>query len=150
MGLSDIIAAFISEALGQEDGIVELSRMELARQFGCVPSQINYVLDTRFSPANGYLVESRRGGGGYIRVTQLYMEPRLLLMHALGSVSDILTARDASQLLQNLWQAEAIPLQAAQLLTAAVSDDTLSPIPEPMRSVMRARILRAGLTQLLR
>ena len=65
MGISDVIAAFINDALSQaENGTAELQRAELANKFNCVPSQINYVISTRFSPEMGYIVESRRGGGG--------------------------------------------------------------------------------------
>ena len=69
MGISDLIAAFIAEELERADGVVELQRSDLAQRFDCVPSQINYVMSTRFSPERGYIVESRRGGNGYIRIT---------------------------------------------------------------------------------
>ena len=70
MGISDIIEQFIREAL-EEDNSVNLQRNELASRFGCVPSQINYVISTRFNPEKGYIVESRRGGGGYIRIRRI-------------------------------------------------------------------------------
>ena len=69
MATSDLIARFILDALDEANGIAELQRATLAEQFSCVPSQINYVISTRFSPERGYIVESRRGGGGYIRIT---------------------------------------------------------------------------------
>ena len=65
MGISDLIAGFIQDALDEANGVLELQRSDLAQRFGCVPSQINYVMSTRFSPEHGYIVESRRGGGGY-------------------------------------------------------------------------------------
>lgn len=68
MGISDQIAAFIYELLGDSNGVLELQRQELAKQFNVVPSQINYVLDSRFRPEQGFVIESRRGGGGYIRI----------------------------------------------------------------------------------
>ena len=70
MGMSDLIASFINEMLAEEDGIAELQRAELASRFNCVPSQINYVISSRFTPEQGYIVESRRGGGGYVRIVQ--------------------------------------------------------------------------------
>lgn len=72
MAMSDKIEAFIMELLKEEmsDGI-ELGRNELASVFNCVPSQINYVISTRFNPEKGYIVESRRGGGGYIRIKRI-------------------------------------------------------------------------------
>ena len=65
LGISDIIAGFIQQELDQAGGALELQRADLAQRFNCVPSQINYVMSTRFSPEHGYIVESRRGGGGH-------------------------------------------------------------------------------------
>lgn len=73
--LSNIIEEFIKELLEEtEDGIVEIQRNELADYFDCAPSQINYVLTTRFTPYMGYYVESRRGGGGYIKIVKVGIE----------------------------------------------------------------------------
>ena len=72
--LSDHIEEFIKELLIEDEGMAELQRNELAQKFNCAPSQINYVLTTRFSPNRGYVTESRRGGGGYIRVIRLDIE----------------------------------------------------------------------------
>ena len=70
MGISDLIASFLQDSLDTaEDGVLEVQRSDLAQRFNCVPSQINYVMSTRFSPERGYIVESRRGGNGYIRIT---------------------------------------------------------------------------------
>ena len=81
MGTSDLIARFIMEALDNEEGIAELQRSMIANRFGCVPSQINYVISTRFSPEHGYVVESRRGGGGYIRIKRVRSSPTLSNPH---------------------------------------------------------------------
>ena len=80
MGISDTIAEFINELLRDESS-TEVQRAELASRFNCVPSQINYVISTRFSPERGYIVESRRGGGGYIRIIRVMPEPGDVLMH---------------------------------------------------------------------
>ena len=84
MRLSDSIEQFIKDLLKEESTEVELKRNELAEYFGCAPSQINYVLATRFSPDHGYLTESRRGGGGYIRIVRVVRSgsQRLMLMDA--------------------------------------------------------------------
>ena len=71
MGISDRIEAFICELMKEDDGWVELGRNELAGIFNCVPSQINYVMSTRFTPNRGYITESRRGGGGYLRIKRI-------------------------------------------------------------------------------
>ena len=74
MGISDLIASFLLEGLEEaENGVLEVQRSDLAQRFNCVPSQINYVMSTRFSPEHGYIVESRRGGNGYIRITRVRM-----------------------------------------------------------------------------
>ena len=93
MGMSDLIAGFIQSALDDANGVLELQRSDLAQQFGCVPSQINYVMSTRFSPERGYIVESRRGGGGYIRITRVRVDRQTLLMHVINSIGDTLERR---------------------------------------------------------
>ena len=82
MGISDLIAGFIQDALDEANGVLELQRSDLAQRFGCVPSQINYVMSTRFSPEHGYIVESRRGGGGYIRIRRVQMDRQASWMGA--------------------------------------------------------------------
>ena len=96
MATSDLIARFILDALDKADGMAELQRSMLADRFGCVPSQINYVISTRFSPEHGYVVESRRGGGGYIRITRVRSTPQELIMHTVNAVGDSLDAARAS------------------------------------------------------
>jgi transcriptional regulator CtsR len=84
MATSDLIARFILDALDGQ-GYAELQRASLAEQFRCVPSQINYVLSTRFSPEHGYVIESRRGGGGYIRIRRVQPTPGQLIMHMVNA-----------------------------------------------------------------
>ena len=102
MGISDVIASFIQSALDETDGVLELQRSDLAQRFNCVPSQINYVISTRFSPEHGYIVESRRGGNGYIRITRVRTDRETLLMHVINSIGDELDAASARAIVQNL------------------------------------------------
>ena len=74
MKISDSVANYILELLETDHGSAEIQRNELANILGCVPSQINYVITSRFTPEQGYIVESRRGGGGYIRITRITVE----------------------------------------------------------------------------
>ena len=108
MGISDVIAGFIQSALDETDGVLELQRSDLAQRFNCVPSQINYVMSTRFSPEHGYIVESRRGGNGYIRITRVRTDRKTLLMHVINSIGDELDAASARAIVQNLVDSEAI------------------------------------------
>ena len=88
MGTSDLIASFILDIMEDAGGTADLSRTNLAERFSCVPSQINYVISTRFSPEHGYIVESRRGGGGFIRIIRLKRSAQLLQKTDL-SVSEV-------------------------------------------------------------
>ena len=127
MGISDVIAGFINETL-REDGTAELQRSELANRFNCVPSQINYVISTRFSPERGYIVESRRGGGGYIRIRRVRMDPKQLVMHTVNAIGDAVDANTATALLSNLLAGGAVSEQEARLMLAATGGAALRPV----------------------
>ena len=86
MRMSDLVAQYILEMLEQQNGSAEIQRNELAGNLGCVPSQINYVITSRFTPEQGYMVESRRGGGGYIRISRVKMDKGTALMQDRKSV----------------------------------------------------------------
>ena len=149
MGMSDLIAGFIQHALDDTDGVLELQRSDLAQQFGCVPSQINYVMSTRFSPERGYIVESRRGGGGYIRITRVRADRQTLLMHGINSIGDTLDLASARAIIQNLTESEAISRDAAQALLSALSDSALRTVPKERRGSLRANICKQVLIHLV-
>lgn len=149
MGISDLIAAFIQSELEAADGVLELQRSDLAQRFNCVPSQINYVMSTRFSPEHGYIVESRRGGNGYIRISRVRMDRQTLLMHVINSVGDELDLPSARAIVTNLAESGAISAEAGRCLLAAISDRALQALPQPYRSVLRADIAKQVLIQLV-
>ena len=149
MGISDVIASFIQSALDETDGVLELQRNDLAQRFNCVPSQINYVMSTRFSPEHGYIVESRRGGNGYIRITRVRTDRKTLLMHVINSIGDALDAASARAIVQNLVDSEAISAQAGQSLLAAVSDQALRRVDRAYRGMLRADIFKQVLIHLV-
>ena len=93
MRMSDMIEEFIKDLFEDED-IVEIQRNDLANQFNCVPSQINYVISTRFTPDHGYYVESQRGGGGYIKITKAKITKSDYLMHLITSLGDKVTQKE--------------------------------------------------------
>ena len=141
MGISDLIAGFINDTL-QEDGTAELQRSELASRFNCVPSQINYVISTRFSPERGYIVESRRGGGGYIRIRRVRMDPKQLVMHTVNAIGDAVDLNTAAALLSNLLASGAISERGAHRALAAVGNAALRPVDPQQRDTVRASILK--------
>lgn len=141
MGISDVIAQFINELLA-EDSTAEVQRSELASRFNCVPSQINYVISTRFSPERGYVVESRRGGGGYIRIRRVQADPKTLLMHTVNALGDRVDIRTAAALLSNCVSAEVLPEATAGLMLAAISDQALRPVHPEDRDIVRAAVLK--------
>lgn len=148
MGMSDVIADFIDQLL-EEDSTAELQRSELASRFGCVPSQINYVISTRFSPERGYVVESRRGGGGYIRIRRVQMEPKRLMMHTVNAIGAEIDQRSAEALLSNAVASGALSGRAASLMLSAVSDAAMKPVEPKGRDTVRASVLKQMILNLL-
>lgn len=139
MGISDKIETFIIELLKEDDGWVELGRNELASVFNCVPSQINYVIATRFSPAQGYLVESRRGGGGYLKIRRIRdTAPG----EAVVRIGQSISARGACELLGLLQTGGHVSAGTAQIIAAGISDKALAAVPQPARDSLRAEILK--------
>lgn len=116
--LSDLIAEFINSALESAGGETELRRADIASQFDCVPSQVNYVLTSRFTPELGYLVQSRRGGGGYIRITRVG-SGKSLLMHLVNSIGAALDRRSCEHILRNLLDRGVIGKREYRLMAAA-------------------------------
>lgn len=143
MRASDIISAFIMDMLEEANGEVELKRNELAQQFNVVPSQINYVISSRFTPEQGFRIESRRGGGGYIRICRINSDRSAQLMHIINSIGTALSAFDSQVFLKNMYDYGYIDEKVYNLVSAAVSDNTLSEIPQPQRDKLRATLAKA-------
>lgn len=142
MATSDLIASFIMEALESAGGMAELQRASLAEHFRCVPSQINYVISTRFSPEHGYIVESRRGGGGYIRITRVQAAADQLIMHTVNAVGDELDLQTAAAFISNAVNAGALDKKSAGLIMAAVGNNALRPVESRGRDTVRASIFK--------
>ena len=146
MLISDQIAQLFEAMLAERDGTLEIRRNEMAERLGCSPSQINYVIASRFSPERGYLTVSRRGGGGYIRIVRKrFPDGRITLMHALASVGDAIRAEDARILIRNLVENGIVSPDAGRVMTVAVSDSEIDPSE---RDVTRARRLKRMLIAL--
>ena len=142
MRISDSVANYILELLNSADGIAEIQRNELASFLGCVPSQINYVLTSRFTPEQGYLVESRRGGGGYIKITRMQISKPDMIMHSINAVGTSLDPGTARAMLNNMVQIGVLPQETAQLISAAISEKSLLAAPREIRNLLRATIFK--------
>ena len=147
MRLSDMIEEFIKELFEDEDSI-EIQRNDLAEHFNCVPSQINYVISTRFKPSQGYYVESKRGGGGHIKIRKVNITKSNYFMHIINSVGDILTAQEVDIFISNFLSYEMISEIEAKLLKVATSDNVLK-LPTQTRDEVRARIFKNMLVNLI-
>ena len=142
MRMSDLVAKYIMEMLDEQNGCAEIQRNELAGNLGCVPSQINYVITSRFTPEQGYIVESRRGGGGFIRISRVKMDKGTALMHIINSVGDTLEKASAEVMLRNMLQRQMLELQTAKAIAAALSDRTLKSVEQDKRDAVRADLFK--------
>lgn len=148
--LADNIERHIRSLLEEaERGVVEIQRRDLASLFGCAPSQINYVLETRFTPARGFLIESRRGGGGFIRIVRLSWEADEPLLERLpNEIGDSIGESEAEDILFRLAQSRHLSNRRASMIKALLRSET-SRINPPFRDVIRAILLRAVLMVVL-
>ena len=142
MRMSDLVAQYIIEMLDRENGSAEIQRNELAGNLGCVPSQINYVITSRFTPEKGYIVESRRGGGGFIRISRVKMDRGTALMHIIKSIGTPLDKASAEAMLKNMLQRDMIELTSARLIASALSDRTLTNVEQSKRDAVRAYLFK--------
>ncbi len=137
MGVSDRIETFILELLSDEDDWLRLKRNELAEVFGCAPSQINYVIATRFTPEKGYAVQSRRGGGGYVMIRRTGTLERRIE----ESIGQSLDAKKAAAVISGLFARGALTSSEAAIMAAAVSADVVKSDEE--RSALLKSMVRA-------
>lgn len=144
MRMSDLVADYIKNMLDQSNGIAEIQRNELASNLGCVPSQINYVLSSRFTQENGYIVESRRGGGGFIRITRVHFStgPGNIIMHVVNSIGNSLDATSANVILENLAANNIISPQIMKIMASAISERAFTDIPKSLRNAVRSTVLK--------
>lgn len=147
--ISDLIERFLLETLGEGDTL-SISRNELANYFACAPSQINYVLSTRFTLDRGYTVESRRGGGGYVTVVRITKSPDETISEILNrSIADGISYNRALQVLQRLTSNELLSEREARLIAAGITDKALI-APTMAKDGLRAGIMKNIILQLLK
>lgn len=144
--MSDIIEEFIKELFDEEDSI-EIQRNELAEQFNCVPSQINYVIATRFKPSQGYYVESRRGGGGHITIKKVNNTKSDYILHIINNIGGEITSNEVNILISDFLTYDIIEPKEAKLLKVATSDNVLR-LDKAEKDKVRARIFKNMLLNL--
>ncbi len=143
MRMSDIITQEIMRMLKESDrNTAEIQRNEFANSIGCVPSQINYVLSSRFTPEHGYMIESRRGGGGYIRIRRVMMDHTSALMHIINSIGEYMDPMSTRIVLENCVESGILKPEIANLIGAAVSGSVLQRVPVEFRDELRAALLK--------
>lgn len=141
MNMSNIIANMILDMLRDADE-TEIQRNELAQSVGCVPSQINYVISSRFTPEQGYTVESRRGGGGYIKIARVKYDKSAMLMHVVNSVGDSIDEASCRAQIINLNYREVLDADVARIMLAATSESCYRDLPAQMRDKVRASVFK--------
>lgn len=149
MNLSNMIADLILDMMS-ESGQTEIQRNELAEKVGCVPSQINYVISSRFTPEHGYIVESRRGGGGYIKITRAKADKGMAIMHTVNNIGDTLDEKTCRAHIYNLYYQNMISEGAAKLMTAATCGNVFRNIPAEYEEQARAAIFKQMLLTTLK
>lgn len=148
MILSDIIEQILQEQLAKGSGETHINRNDLAQQVGCVPSQINYVIQTRFTTERGYIVESRRGGGGFVRIQRVEIPNGEYLMHVVNSIGDALDFDSAVALTGNMHEYGQISERELKVILAAISSRSL-PFPKNVSDRIRAEIFKNILVNLI-
>ncbi len=141
MNMSNEIANMILRML-EAEGFTEIQRNELAQSIGCVPSQINYVISSRFTPEHGYIVESRRGGGGYVRISRVSYDKGAALMHVINSLGIKADEATCRAHISNLNYQNLLDDKTATITLAATSDKSLREIDQPLRDMVRATIFK--------
>lgn len=145
MKMSDMIADFICEMLQSSGGVVQLRRKQVADRFSCVPSQVNYVIETRFTPENGYIVESQRGGGGYIRIIRMMDDKQRTLLEISQGIGDKLSLVDANKIIKTLVSVRLLSVREGKILLSACSDNALLRAGEKYKDYVRADIFKCAI-----
>ena len=146
--LSDLREQYIKELMSENEDYTEFGRNELAQHFNCVPSQINYVITTRFSPERGYYVESRRGGGGNIKIKRVDITKNKYIMHVINSIDNVITQQEADIIINNLIDYDFISSETAKLMKIATNDKVLN-LPLEYKDLTRTRILKNMLINII-
>lgn|SRR5690625_633298 len=138
--MSDMIEEYLKKAL-QDEGKIEIQRNEIAELFNCVPSQINYVINTRFTMQHGYNVESKRGGGGYIRIVKIQVNSNTDLLERMSQIiGNHVTEKEGQVIIRTLYKNDLMTSREAQIMLAAIAQENYSG-NQLIDNQLRAKIL---------
>lgn len=140
--MTDLIARQINQMLEEDGGTVRIQRNELASQIGCAPSQINYVITNRFTVEQGYLVESRRGGGGFIQIVKIESSHREAIFHLINSIGSQLDEYSARMILQNLVCDKFLTEKESKIILSALLDQNFKGLPDETKQSIRANLFK--------
>jgi transcriptional regulator CtsR len=140
--LSDKIEEYLRKLIKQYEGEVEIKRNRLADDFNCAPSQINYVLDTRFTVERGYVIESRRGGGGFVRIIKVKLNSKNEAMkNIIKQLEGPLQPKEASGIIKRLYDNKLINKRDRVLLEAAISKEAIG-FNDNEKNMIRTQVLK--------
>ena len=139
--MTDIIAGMILDMFDENNSTVRIKRNDLASQIGCVPSQINYVITSRFTPEQGYRIESRRGGGGCIYITRADSKNTAVMAY-INNISNEIDERSAKANIYNLNYQQLIDSKSAKMLDAAMAESNFKGVSQEIKNAVRARQLK--------
>ncbi len=141
MSLSNEIANILLSMIN-DTGEAEIKRNEFAEELGCVPSQINYVISSRFTPEQGYIVESRRGGGGYVKITRVNYTSSNLFMQIVNSIGNKIDEKSADAIIMNMHDNGLLSAQEAKIMFAAMNDKCYSGLEPEKKQEVRAEVMK--------
>ena len=145
--MSDIIESYLKRFLKESEQI-EIKRSDIAERFDCVPSQVNYVINTRFTQAHGYQVESKRGGGGYIRIVKIHLVDEVdYIDRMIELIDQQIGEKDAQNIINTLMQDELLTEREARIMLSLVDNQTLASITD-YEDQLRAYLLKTTLSEL--
>jgi len=147
--ISDVIEQYLIKYFDiSNKDYVEIKRSEIATKFDCVPSQINYVINTRFTQERGYIVESKRGGGGYIRITKVQFHDKAsVIEQILNNLNHSISQSSSVDYIYLLLEHSVISEREAKMMLSVIDRSVLM-INLPYRDELRSRMLKAMLTSL--
>lgn len=145
--MTDIIEAYLKAYLEKQEHL-EIKRSDIANRFDCVPSQINYVINTRFTQEHGYLVESKRGGGGYIRILKVHLVDEVdEIDQMIDLIGNQISQRNGINIIETLTERKIITQREAALILSVIEKAVLQTITEE-EQIARAQLLKTFLYQL--